>query len=438
MIHRTVPRKLNKDTDERLLRFDEMKDALNVLVKSSSDGDDGVVKMAEGNEIISFISGDSLPAGTNTVIGSVTDEDSLVIYFFVHNNTGQHSVCGYSSSMNKCFVVYSNPGLAFQENGFVKADIVKNRRVEEIGDLVIDAEYEQPIEDVVFGGGGGGGDDDQDSIFARQVDWRVVLDMSFEMTKRSNAIGRDYYGNTRQALQDMVSGNQFISVAKFVTNAGDEAFYNPLQDIANDPALLGYFIAASNYTYQEIDGKDCLVIEGTVHVDPTRIILPGAKLEVQTTITSTDIIGDRDVFGFADVIEQVDTTMLFQNTNTASNPVILDSELIEGSPIGVGMSGPVPLVADIISDPGNALADYGSAIFNILGSLSLVANDEATGFNNLVTSSAQPEFESVVLKGRVEIDFSDSNWHQFGAAAVDQDFPSISNDYTGVSNIVVT
>lgn len=433
MIHRTVPRKLNKDTDERLLRFDEMKDALNVLVKSSSDGDDGVVKMAEGNEIISFISGDSLPAGTNTVIGSVTDEDSLVIYFFVHNNTGQHSVCGYSSSMNKCFVVYSNPGLAFQENGFVKADIVKNRRVEEIGDLVIDAEYEQPIIDPNFGNEGGG-DEGQDSIFAREVNWRVVLDMSFEMTKRSNAIGRDYYGNTRQALQDVVSGNQFISVAKFVTNAGDEAFYNPSQDIANDPDLLGYLIAASNYTYQEIDGKDCLVIEGKVHVDPTRIILPGAKLEIQTTITSTDIIGDRDVFGFDDVIEQIDTIMLFQNTNTASNPVILDSEIMEGSPVGVGMSGPVPLFSDMISNPSTAFQDYGASILILSSNISSVTNDPATGLNALGSAGAQPTFEDAFLKGRLRIDFSDSIWHQTGATAVDQEFPSISNDYTGINN----
>ena len=129
MIGRITPRKLNADTDDRSLSADEMKKAINIAVDSDSDGDGGVVKFSDGNTAI--LPSDALAGvdnGINTVIGSVSDEELGVVYFFVHNSLGNHGVYAYSSDTNTYRKIFSSPTLDFDQNGFVKGDIVRIKR----------------------------------------------------------------------------------------------------------------------------------------------------------------------------------------------------------------------------------------------------------------------------------------------------------------------
>lgn len=133
MIGRITPRKLNADTDDRSLSADEMKKAINIAVDSDSEGDGGVVKFSDGNTAI--LPSDALAGvdnGVNTVIGSVSDEELGVVYFFVHNSLGNHGVYAYSSDKNTYRKIFSSPTLDFDQNGFVKGDIVRIKRQYEL------------------------------------------------------------------------------------------------------------------------------------------------------------------------------------------------------------------------------------------------------------------------------------------------------------------
>lgn len=133
MIGRITPRKLNVDTDERSLSSDEMKNALNLAVSADAEGDGGVVKFSDGN--LSISSSDPLSgmnAGENTVVGSVTDEELGVVYFFVHNDQGNHGIYAYSEKTNTYRKIFSDTSLDFDKDGFVKGDVVRIKRNPEI------------------------------------------------------------------------------------------------------------------------------------------------------------------------------------------------------------------------------------------------------------------------------------------------------------------
>jgi hypothetical protein len=131
MIDKLIPRYLNKDDDARLIKTVEMTDALNVRVSADTDGDAGVIKNAFGNEAVDFRSGNNwqglphaLPAGTNKVVGSVTDQKNGVIMFFVYNSNGSHSIYRFTTSQSEVELVYRDSVLAFQSDSFVKGDVI--------------------------------------------------------------------------------------------------------------------------------------------------------------------------------------------------------------------------------------------------------------------------------------------------------------------------
>lgn len=135
MIERISPRKLNKDSDDRSLSPDEMKEALNISVGIDKDGDAGVVKMADGN-VKSFLSDEEAQdlltgetTGNATVIGSVSDEELGVIYYFVYADDGNHSIWAYSSNTKKHRCILRSSTLDFDRDGFVKGDIVRVKRL---------------------------------------------------------------------------------------------------------------------------------------------------------------------------------------------------------------------------------------------------------------------------------------------------------------------
>ena len=72
-IDKLVPRYLNLDDDERLVKSVEMTDAKNVHISVDDDNNAGVVKQAFGNaEVSPKTTADTVPSsGTNRIIGAV-------------------------------------------------------------------------------------------------------------------------------------------------------------------------------------------------------------------------------------------------------------------------------------------------------------------------------------------------------------------------------
>ena len=123
-VHKITPNYLNKDDDERLVKSVEMTDAVNIRVSSDADGDAFVIKNAYGNTAVSL--GTSLPAGTNKVIGSISDEQLGFIFYFVWNSNNEHSIYRYSTGSNTSVRIIKDSVLSFTENGFVKGNIFIN------------------------------------------------------------------------------------------------------------------------------------------------------------------------------------------------------------------------------------------------------------------------------------------------------------------------
>jgi len=133
-IDKLIPRYLNKDDDYLLVKTVEMVDALNIQTADDEGGNAGVVKNALGNVVVSpAATGDALPSGTNTVIGTVSSKQTGQIFYFVYNSNNQHSIYEYTSRRNTVKLVYRDPVLNFTATGFVKADCL----VKENGDTLL-------------------------------------------------------------------------------------------------------------------------------------------------------------------------------------------------------------------------------------------------------------------------------------------------------------
>ena len=125
-IDKIIPRYLNSDDDERLIKRTEMVDAQNVRVSVDSEIDAQVLKNAWGNiSRADTIENGTIPAGTNVVIGSIADEQSAQIYYFCYNSATNHTIFRYDQNAKKTFIVYQGGVLQFTEEGHVDADIVR-------------------------------------------------------------------------------------------------------------------------------------------------------------------------------------------------------------------------------------------------------------------------------------------------------------------------
>lgn len=80
--------KMNKDLDDRLIRSNEYRDAINVSVSNSEDGDIGALENILENSNVFPISLASAFKDTGKVIGYVTDASNDDIYLFYTNYTG--------------------------------------------------------------------------------------------------------------------------------------------------------------------------------------------------------------------------------------------------------------------------------------------------------------------------------------------------------------
>ena len=147
MIDKLQPRKLDKDTDQKLVQKNSMVDALNVYIDenlSGESGDAGAIKPVKGTNQIPYGSDTHTVANSASfrVLGSVTDETTNVVYYFVWHEDGQ-GVFAYDPdgvlpvSSGSAFVagdpgqireVLVSPVFNFHPNSFVKADVVYSSR----------------------------------------------------------------------------------------------------------------------------------------------------------------------------------------------------------------------------------------------------------------------------------------------------------------------
>ena len=129
MITRLTPKVLNSDSDETLLKPTEMMDAINIQLSSRNQSSAGIVKSTKGNVVVSLSESIAqYSAGKNTVIGTVSDENLGVIFFFVHNDAGNHGIYAYSTKTQTHRLIFKGSILNFEPNGFVKGDLVRIKR----------------------------------------------------------------------------------------------------------------------------------------------------------------------------------------------------------------------------------------------------------------------------------------------------------------------
>ena len=126
-IDKLIPRYLNIDDDERLVKNVEMTDAQNLRISVDVERDALVVKNAYGNVArSSTLENGSMPNGTNVAIGSVADDTTHQIYFAVFNSNSNHIIIRYDFNAKKAYKVYQSSVLQFSQDSFVQMSIVRN------------------------------------------------------------------------------------------------------------------------------------------------------------------------------------------------------------------------------------------------------------------------------------------------------------------------
>ena len=145
MIDKLQPRKLDKDTDQKLVQKNSMVDALNVCIDenlSGESGDAGVIKPVLGNTERNYgsdsseaMTGDgALGVATDAsfrVLGSCTDQTTNVVYFFVwSDNPVEQGVYAYDpdnifgEGAGSVVAILYTELFNFDPQSFVKADVV--------------------------------------------------------------------------------------------------------------------------------------------------------------------------------------------------------------------------------------------------------------------------------------------------------------------------
>jgi len=125
-IDKLIPRYLNTDDDERLIKRTEMTDAQNIRVAVDVEKDSLVLKNAWGNtKRSSTIENGSALTGTSVTLGVVADDNAGQIYYFVYNSNLDHTIFRYDQNAKKTFIVYQSSILQFSEDGFIDADIIR-------------------------------------------------------------------------------------------------------------------------------------------------------------------------------------------------------------------------------------------------------------------------------------------------------------------------
>jgi|DEB0MinimDraft_10_1074344.scaffolds.fasta_scaffold00453_6 hypothetical protein len=146
MIDKITPQKLDSSLDLKLTKKNSMVDALNVMITESeftgeggdASGDAGVLRNVKGNQRANYrFPWDAINKECTTkVIGSVVDDKTKIVYFFLWSSCiAEHSVYAYDlygklphGQPNTIRLIYKGNNLKFGQNDFVKADVVHINR----------------------------------------------------------------------------------------------------------------------------------------------------------------------------------------------------------------------------------------------------------------------------------------------------------------------
>ena len=126
-IDKLIPQYLNSDTDQKLVKSVEMTDNLNVRVSNDAEGTGGVIKNVKGTEVVDFkTAADEFPAGTNRVIGSVSNDKNKEILFLVWNSNENHGVYRLDMTSGKYQKLYEDSVLNFKKFSYAACDVIVN------------------------------------------------------------------------------------------------------------------------------------------------------------------------------------------------------------------------------------------------------------------------------------------------------------------------
>ena len=151
MIDKIQPRKLDKDTDQKLVQKTSMIDALNIYVDENLVGTEagaGVLKPVLGTDALSFTDGFEFGSDSDVrILGSTVDDLTNILYFYVwSSDASEQGVYAYDHKS----VLSANGGLRkiftsrvfnFPPDGFVTGDVVyKRERGREDGSTLPDVD----------------------------------------------------------------------------------------------------------------------------------------------------------------------------------------------------------------------------------------------------------------------------------------------------------
>jgi len=132
-IDKLIPQYLNSDTDQKLVKSVEMVDNLNVRVSTDGEGTGGVLKNIKGTDLVGPKTPyDAYPSGDNRVIGSVSNEKSNEVIFFLWNQNGNHGIYKIQTDIDKFSKVYEDSVLNFQKYSHIDCDYLINEDEETI------------------------------------------------------------------------------------------------------------------------------------------------------------------------------------------------------------------------------------------------------------------------------------------------------------------
>ena len=143
MIDKIQPRKLDRDTDQKLVQKTSMIDALNVYVDqnlSGESGEAGVLKPILGTTGLNFTDGTELESTNIRVLGTTVDDLTNIMYFYVWANVAsEQGVYAYDhdsvlSDEGGLMQIFTSEVFNFPPDGFITGDVVyKRKRIQ--GDL---------------------------------------------------------------------------------------------------------------------------------------------------------------------------------------------------------------------------------------------------------------------------------------------------------------
>jgi hypothetical protein len=128
MIQKLIPRILNMESDETLVKPNEFSDAVNVKIDGDEGMDFGVIKYADGNTIVEFYdAGATESTNKETVTGFVEDEAADAVYIFCAGASGLDSIYMISNTDAgyKMTLVARSQNFDLDKDSLTVADILR-------------------------------------------------------------------------------------------------------------------------------------------------------------------------------------------------------------------------------------------------------------------------------------------------------------------------